>query len=100
MPLHLVEHPLVQDALVELRDARTEPQAFRRAARGGMKGILGITDEPLVSSDFKGCRFSTMLDASCTQVVGDNLVKLIAWYDNECGFSNRVIDLFKLIASK
>ncbi len=72
--------------------------AFRRAARGGMKGIVGISDEPLVSSDFMGCRYSTMLDASCTQVVGGNLVKLIAWYDNESGYSSRLIDLIGLIS--
>lgn len=88
------------DLVAELKrsvDPLTVNDAFRRAARGGMKGIVGISDAPLVSSDFKGCRYSTMLDASCTQVVGGNLVKLIAWYDNESGYSSRLIDLIGLI---
>ena len=88
------------DLAVELEqpvDSQQVNDAFRRAARGSMKGIIGVTDEPLVSADFRGIRHSAVLDASCTRVVGGNLVKLIAWYDNETGYSNRLIDLISLI---
>lgn len=81
-------------------DPRTVNDAFRRAARGEMKGIIGITDDQLVSTDFRGIRFSTMLDASCTQVVGNNLVKIIAWYDNETGYSSRLLDLVGLVGTE
>ena len=57
-----------------------------------MKGILGVTDEPLVSMDFKGDSRSSIVDARSTMVIGD-LVKVIAWYDNEWGYSCRVADL-------
>jgi glyceraldehyde 3-phosphate dehydrogenase len=75
--------------------------AMKSAAESGpMKGILGYTDEPLVSSDFIGDPRSSIFDATITQVMGDNFVKLFSWYDNEWGFSNRMIDLAQLVASK
>ncbi|MEI6306088.1 MAG: type I glyceraldehyde-3-phosphate dehydrogenase, partial [Deltaproteobacteria bacterium] len=55
---------------------------------------------PLVSIDFNGRPASSSVDASCTKVICDNMVKVISWYDNEAGFSHRVVDLFKLIAKK
>jgi len=75
--------------------------AMKKASESGpMKGILGYTDEPLVSSDFIGDPRSSIFDATITQVMGDNFVKLFSWYDNEWGFSNRMIDLAQLVASK
>ncbi len=74
--------------------------ALKKASRGALKGILGFSEEPLVSIDFNGNPLSSIVDASCTKVIGDTMVKVISWYDNEAGFSNRVVDLFKLIASK
>ena len=74
--------------------------AFRAAEAGPMKGILGVSDEPLVSSDFRGDSRSSIIDSSMTMVIGGTLVKVIAWYDNEWGFSCRVADLIGLVAAK
>lgn len=75
-------------------------QAMREAADGPMKGLLGYTEEPLVSMDFKGDERSSIVDAASTMVVGDNLLKVIAWYDNEWGYSCRVADLAKYMADR
>jgi glyceraldehyde 3-phosphate dehydrogenase len=74
--------------------------AFRSAEAGSMKGILGVSDEPLVSSDFRGDSRSSIIDSSMTMVIGGTLIKVIAWYDNEWGFSCRVADLIGLVAAK
>ena len=74
--------------------------AFRSAETGRMKGILGVSDEPLVSSDFRGDSRSSIIDSSMTMVIGGTLIKVIAWYDNEWGFSCRVADLIGLVAAK
>jgi len=74
--------------------------AFRSAEAGSMKGILGVSDEPLVSSDFRGDSRSSIIDSSMTMVIGGILVKVLAWYDNEWGFSCRVADLIGLVAAK
>ena len=74
--------------------------ALKGAAEGPMKGILGYTDEELVSSDFKGDSNSSIVDGGYTKVVGDRCVKVLAWYDNEWGYSCRCRDLIKLLASK
>lgn len=69
-------------------------EAFREAARQPYyQGILAVTDEPLVSSDFIGDSHSSIVDLSLTKVVGGNLVKIIAWYDNEWGYSNRLVEV-------
>lgn len=73
---------------------------YQDAASGSMKGVLGYTDLPLVSMDFKGDTHSTVVDGLSTLVMEDTLVKIVAWYDNEYGYSCRVIDLTKLVASK
>jgi glyceraldehyde 3-phosphate dehydrogenase len=93
----------VVDFTAELeRDASVEElnAAFRAAAAGPMKGILGVSDEPLVSSDFRGDERSSIIDAACTMSVGGNFVKVIAWYDNEWGYSCRVADLVKFMIEK
>ena len=74
--------------------------AFRAAEAGPMKGILGVSDEPLVSSDFRGDSRSSIIDSSMTMVIGGTLIKVLAWYDNEWGFSCRVADLIGLVAAK
>jgi len=74
--------------------------AFKKAASGPMKGVLAVEDAPLVSIDFRGNPASSIVDAGMTKVVGDNLVKIFSWYDNEWGFSSRVVDLLKLMVSK
>ena len=65
-----------------------------------MKGILAYNDKPLVSMDFKGDSASSILEASCTTVQEGTLVKAVAWYDNEWGYSCRVCDLICLMAEK
>lgn len=74
--------------------------ALKAAANGPMKGILDYTEEELVSADFKGNSNSSIVDAGYTKVVGDRCVKVLAWYDNEWGYSCRCRDLIKLMASK
>jgi glyceraldehyde 3-phosphate dehydrogenase len=74
--------------------------AFRAAEAGPMKGILGVSDEPLVSSDFRGDSRSSIIDSSMTMVIGRTLIKVLAWYDNEWGFSCRVADLIGLVGAK
>ena len=65
-----------------------------------MQGLLGIVEEPLVSMDFKGDERSSIVDGLSTMVSGDNLLKVIAWYDNEWGYSCRVSDLASYIAAR
>jgi len=74
--------------------------AFRAAAGGSMQGILGVSDEPLVSSDFRGDSRSSIIDAASTMVLGGTMVKVIAWYDNEWGYSCRCADLIATVATK
>jgi glyceraldehyde 3-phosphate dehydrogenase (phosphorylating) len=74
--------------------------ALKAAAHGPLKGILGYTEEELVSCDFKGDSNSSIVDAGYTKVVGGKCVKVLSWYDNEWGYSCRVRDLIKLLASK
>jgi len=75
--------------------------AFRQAAaEGPLQGILGYSDEPLVSSDYQGDPRSSIIDGLSTLVIGGKLVKILAWYDNEWGFSNRLVDLAKLMAQR
>jgi glyceraldehyde 3-phosphate dehydrogenase len=75
-------------------------EAFKAAAAGPLNGILGFTDEPLVSSDFRGDSRSSIIDGLTTQVLGDTMVKVVAWYDNEWGYSCRVSDLAAFLAKK
>ncbi len=89
------------DLVVELkRDVNVDEvnDVLERAANYDMKGILGYCTEPLVSVDFKGDDRSSIIDALSTMVIGGNMVKVIAWYDNEWGYSNRVADLTAYIA--
>ncbi|XP_024006701.1 glyceraldehyde-3-phosphate dehydrogenase GAPB, chloroplastic isoform X1 [Eutrema salsugineum] len=75
-------------------------EAFRKAADGPLKGVLAVCDIPLVSCDFRCSDVSTTIDSSLTMVMGDDMVKVVAWYDNEWGYSQRVVDLAHLVANK
>lgn len=74
--------------------------AFKTASEGSMKGILGYSQEQLVSMDYKGDPRSSIIDAELTMVIGGNLFKVVAWYDNEWGYSSRVADLTKYMIDK
>jgi glyceraldehyde 3-phosphate dehydrogenase len=74
--------------------------AFRKAAAGPLDGILGVSDEPLVSTDFRGDSRSSIIDADSTMVLGGTMVKVIAWYDNEWGYSCRVADLIAYVGQR
>jgi glyceraldehyde 3-phosphate dehydrogenase len=70
--------------------------ALKEAAEGALKGILGYSDLPLVSSDYNGCPLSSIVDAQTTYVI-DDMVKVLSWYDNETGYSNRMVDLAAMV---
>jgi glyceraldehyde 3-phosphate dehydrogenase len=72
--------------------------AMKKAAEGELKGVLEYTEDPIVSSDVIGNPASSVFDAQSTSVIGGNMVKILSWYDNEWGYSNRCIDLFKMMA--
>ena len=74
--------------------------AFQKACDGPMNGVLEISNEPLVSVDFRKSDYSSCVDGSLTMVMGDDMVKVVAWYDNEWGYSQRVVDLAELVADK
>ena len=94
----------VVDFTAELRtetSAEEINEAYREAAREGrLAGILGASDEPLVSSDYRGDARSSIIDLLSTMVIGGRLAKVIAWYDNEWGYSCRTADLANMVASK
>ena len=71
--------------------------ALKAASEGVLKGILGFEVRPLVSVDYKGCPISSVVDAALTLVINENHVKVVAWYDNEMGYSYRLVDLCNLI---
>ncbi len=93
----------VVDLVVELGRTTTVEEinlSFKRAASGELKGILDYSEEALVSVDYKGNTHSSIVDALSTMIMGGNLIKIIAWYDNEWGYSARIVDLVELIAGK
>jgi len=79
-------------------DAAKVNAALQKASKGALKGILGYSEEPLVSIDYNGNPLSSIVDASCTKVLDGNMVKVLSWYDNESGFSKRVIDLINYMS--
>ncbi len=83
--------------LSKATDAQAVNAAFKAAADGPLKGILGFCEEPLVSTDFNGNALSSIVDASCTKVIDGTMVKVISWYDNEMGFSSRVVGLMRIM---
>lgn len=93
----------VVDLVAELEKETTVEEvngALKAAAEGELKGILAYSEEPLVSSDYNGNPHSSIVDALSTMIIEGNLVKVVAWYDNEWGYSNRVVDLAEYIAKK
>ena len=93
----VIDFVAVTERPVTAEDANA---ALREAAEGPMQGLLGYTEEPLVSMDFKGDERSSIVDAASTMVTGDRMVKVIAWYDNEWGYSCRVADLANFMAER
>ncbi|MDJ0509126.1 MAG: type I glyceraldehyde-3-phosphate dehydrogenase [Crocosphaera sp.] len=75
-------------------------EVIKSASEGAMKGIIEYNDLPLVSCDYRGTDVSSIVDASLTMVMGGDMVKVVAWYDNEWGYSQRVVDLAEVVASK
>jgi glyceraldehyde 3-phosphate dehydrogenase len=93
----------VVDVVLEISKAATKEDinaALKKAADGPLAGILGYSDEPLVSIDYKGDPRSSIVDALSTMVIEDKLIKVVSWYDNEWGYSNRAIDLIEYIIKK
>ncbi len=89
------------DLVVELEREVTPEEvnaAVKKAAEGELAGILEYTEDPIVSTDVIGNPHSSIFDAGATHVMGGNLVKVLAWYDNEWGYSNRVVDLIERLA--
>jgi glyceraldehyde 3-phosphate dehydrogenase len=74
-------------------------EALKAASEGALKGVLGYSQAPLVSSDYNGCPLSSIVDAPTTYVV-DNMVKVLSWYDNEAGYSNRMVDLAAMVGAQ
>lgn len=72
--------------------------AMKKAAEGELKGILEYTEDPIVSSDIIGNTHSSIFDSALTYVIDKRMVKVVSWYDNEWGFSNRMVDLVELVA--
>ena len=87
-------HDLVDllDSRRALGDEREIDEAVKKASQGSLKGVLEFIDEPLVSSDFNHNPASSLYDSSLTKVIEGKLVKVCSWYDNEWGFSNRMLD--------
>jgi glyceraldehyde 3-phosphate dehydrogenase len=85
--------------LEKAADAKTVNEAFRKAAAGPLKGILAVSDEPLVSCDFNGDKHSSTVDAALTTAIGDQ-VKVMSWYDNEMGYSQRLFDLARYVGER
>lgn len=93
----------VVDLTVELKKSATVEEinkAFEEASKNELKGILGYCEEPLVSVDFTKDKRSSIVDAPSTMVMDGNMAKIVAWYDNEWGYSNRVLDLTKIVNEK
>ena len=91
----------VVDVVLELKKPATVEEvnaALKKASENEMKGILGFSDEELVSIDYQGDRRSSIVDSKLTMMMGDNMVKIVSWYDNEWGYSCRVVDLAKMVA--
>jgi len=79
-------------------DAKAVNAAFKKAAEGELKGIMDYTEDPIVSTDIRGESASCVLDGGQTKMLGDKMVKVLAWYDNEWGYSCRIADLMEMLA--
>lgn len=93
----------IVDVVVEVEQDTTAEEvnaAFRDAASGALQGILDVSDEPLVSIDYRGNPFSSIVDSLSTSVMSGRMVKVLSWYDNEWGYSNRVVDLVRYVGER
>jgi glyceraldehyde 3-phosphate dehydrogenase len=91
------------DFVCEIEKSATKEEinaTLKEASEGSLKGILGYTDKPLVSIDYNGNALSSSVDGLCTTVMNGNMVKILTWYDNETGFSYRMLDLAKYLADR
>jgi glyceraldehyde 3-phosphate dehydrogenase len=91
------------DVVVQLgrpASAQDVNKAFEEASKGSMKGIIEYCNEPLVSSDFNGITVSTVIDALSTMAIGEDMVKVLGWYDNEFGYANRLADLAAYVGER
>ena len=102
-----VRVPVANVSMVDLTAVLKRPaskeeinEAFRVAAESNLKGILFVDDDYRVSSDFCTSTFSSIVASDTTQVIADDMVKVFAWYDNEWGYSTRLVDLAKIVATK
>jgi glyceraldehyde 3-phosphate dehydrogenase len=90
------------DLVVRLNKSATVEEinaAMKAASEGPLKGVLGYTEDPIVSSDVMTQPYSSLFDSGITKVIGGNMVKILTWYDNEWGYSNRMVDALKYIDS-
>lgn len=106
LPCRAVRVPVPTVSLIDLVvDVRKETtveavnQAFEKVSRGPLKGILAVSEEALVSSDYTGSSYSSIVDPFLTDVTGGTLVHVVAWYDNEWGYANRLVDMAAYIAA-
>ncbi len=91
----------VVDLTVNLKNPATKEQicaAMKAASEGELKGVLGYTEDAVVSSDFLGCALTSIFDATAGVYLSDKFVKVVSWYDNEIGYSNKVLDLIAHMA--
>ena len=93
----VVDLTFILSKKVTVEDINAE---LKEASEGKLKNILGYTEDPVVSVDFNHCMLSSIIDAKSTKVIQDDFVKVLSWYDNEWGYSNRVVDLAEYIAKK
>ncbi len=90
---------LEKDVTAEEVNAAMKEAASTPRSKGGLEGILQYNTDPIVSSDIIGNTYSSIFDAGWTQVIGGNLLKVLSWYDNEFGYSNRTADLIAIIGN-
>ena len=92
-----LEHQEKNDQLVILSDSLKAMKAMKDASEGALKGVLGYTEEDVVSNDFVGDPRTSIFDAKAGISLNDNFVKVVAWYDNEWGYSNKIVDLVEAV---
>jgi glyceraldehyde 3-phosphate dehydrogenase len=93
----------VVDLTVELEKDATYDEicaAMKQASEGSMKGVIGYTDEKVVSTDFRGDSCTSIFDAEAGMALDDSFVKLVSWYDNEWGYSSKVLEMVRVVANK
>jgi glyceraldehyde 3-phosphate dehydrogenase len=93
----------VVDLTVELEKDATYDEicaAMKQASEGSMKGVIGYTDEKVVSTDFRGDSCTSIFDAEAGMALDDSFVKLVSWYDNEWGYSSKVLEMVRVVADK